>query len=113
MARGDVILDAGADGAEKSPVYGTMTLSGGTETLSAGTFTLYDDAGAVISAFNAVAITDHTGDGTALLTFWYLLNTAGLADGYYTAIFWITLATSDGLTRKKPVIVDVYVRAAP
>jgi hypothetical protein len=108
MARGDAIYYLG----EKSPVYGDLSATG-LETYVSATFTLYDDDGAVVAGFNGIGVTGNSGSGTTLLTVWYLLDTTSLSDGYYTAIFWIGVSTPDGMTRKKPVVTDVYIRAAP
>jgi hypothetical protein len=95
---------------EKRPVYAQVTAQSGTLTVqSGGTVTLTDQAGATVAGFGGVAVTGYDAGAQAAPRVWFLLDTAGLAAGFYTLTFAFQAAGSDALTRAYHPTVEVEV----
>lgn len=99
---------------EKRPVFGSASApSGATNGApSSATFTLYDDAGSVVTGFNAVSITGADPGGTQVVRVWYLLDSTGLTPGVYRGVFKFTSLGSDGISRIFEPSVGITVWAA-
>src|SRR5437764_954629 len=100
---------------EKRPLYGQVSVPSGTLTIGASpapTCTLYDSNDAAVAGLTAIAATGYDTAALAAPQVWLDLDTTtptNLAAGFYSLVFKLSAAGSDGIARVLEPAVEVQI----